>query len=111
LVNRLAPVSREFGYDRGLPIDRYYIERFLARYAEDIRGRVLEIGDNSYTQKYGGSHVTASDVLHVTEGNSQATLVADLTHAEHIPSDTFDCIIFTQTDKGTSCPLPTHAAY
>ena len=24
------PVSRRFGYDRGTPIDRYYIENFLA---------------------------------------------------------------------------------
>jgi SAM-dependent methyltransferase len=27
----------------------------------------------------------------------RATIVADLTAAEHVPSNTFDCIIFTQT--------------
>ena len=96
-LRRLTPVSGEFGYDRGHPIDRYYIERFLAHQAEHIRGRVLEVGDDSYTRKYGGNRVEVSDVLHIVEGNPQATIVADLTHAEHIPSDNFDCIIFTQT--------------
>ena len=94
---RLTPVSRTFGFDRGLCIDRYYIEAFLASYASDIRGHVLEIGDDSYTRKFGAGRVTRSDVLHRQEGNPKATLVGDLTDARHIPSDTFDCIIFTQT--------------
>jgi glycosyltransferase involved in cell wall biosynthesis len=96
-LRRVTPVSRLFGYDRGQPIDRYYIEDFLARHAADVRGRVLEIGDDSYTRKYGGRRVKISDVLHATAGNPQATIVADLTRADHIPSDAFDCIIFTQT--------------
>ncbi|NIO11755.1 MAG: methyltransferase domain-containing protein, partial [Deltaproteobacteria bacterium] len=29
--------------------------------------------------------------------NAQATIVADLTHAEQIPADSYDCIILTQT--------------
>jgi ubiquinone/menaquinone biosynthesis C-methylase UbiE len=41
--------------------------------------------------------VAKSDVLHVWDDNPQATIVTDLTCADHIPSDTFDCIIFTQT--------------
>jgi SAM-dependent methyltransferase len=57
----------------------------------------LEIGDNSYIKRFGGSRVTHSDVLHVQEGNPQATFVGDLSSAEHIPSDLFDCIILTQT--------------
>jgi SAM-dependent methyltransferase len=96
-LRRVTPVSREFGYDRGQPIDRYYIEKFLARQAEDVRGHVLEIGDDFYTRKYGGSRVEISDVLHVAEGTPGATIVADLTQAEHIPPQTFDCIICTQT--------------
>lgn len=94
---RLTPFSREFGYDRGLPIDRYYIESFLARHAEDVKGRVLEVGDDGYTRRFGGERVSIRDVLHVTEGNPTATIVADLAHADHIPSNSFDCIILTQT--------------
>jgi SAM-dependent methyltransferase len=91
------PISQDFGCDRGRPIDRYYIENFLANHGEDIRGRVLEIGDNSYTRRFGGDRVTVSDVLHVVEGDPQATIIADLASADHIPSNSFDCIILTQT--------------
>lgn len=96
-LRRVTPMSRTFGFDRGQPIDRYYIDRFLATYAADIKGRVLEIGDNTYTRTFGGDRVTQSDVLHATEGNPQATFVGDLTRAEHIPSNAFDCVILTQT--------------
>ena len=94
---RLTPISRQFGFDRGLPIGRYYIERFLRFYISVIKGRVLEMGDDSYTKKLGGENVTQSDVLHVTDGNPIATIVADLTCADQIPSNSFDCIILTQT--------------
>jgi len=96
-LRRLTPLSRVWGCDRGRPIDRYYIERFLSEHAQDIRGHVLEIADNNYTRKFGGERVTQSDVLHAVPGNPQATIVADLTCAENIPSSTFDCIICTQT--------------
>jgi SAM-dependent methyltransferase len=94
---RLTPFSRHFGYDRGRPIDRYYIEQFIEEHAADIRGRVLEVGDRSYTREFGGDRVEISDVLHVAEGNPEATFVGDLAHAEHLPSSSFDCIILTQT--------------
>jgi len=95
-LRRLKPVSTTFGFDRGLPIDRYYIEHFLTAHALDIRGRVLEIGDNAYTRKFGGERVARSDVLHVEEGNSQATIIADLTDDNPPLYETFDCIICTQ---------------
>lgn len=96
-LRRLTPVSPIFGIDRGQAIDRYYIERFLDQNRSDIRGRVLEMGDATYTKKFGGSQVSRSDVLHVVEGNPDATIVGDLTDAAHIPSDQFDCIVFTQS--------------
>jgi hypothetical protein len=96
-LRRLTPVSVHWGLDRGLCIDRYFIEGFLGRHAGDIRGRTLEIAANDYTRRFGGERVTHSDVLHVREGNRNATIVGDLTRADHIPSETFDCIIFTQT--------------
>lgn len=91
-----APTSRVFGLDRGHPIDRYYIERFLETQAADIRGRVLEIGEDTYTRRFGGSRVRRRDVLHLWP-EPQATIVADLTAADAIPDATFDCFIMTQT--------------
>lgn len=96
-LRRLTPISQSFGYDRGLPIDRYYIENFLYRQAHNIRGHVMEIGEDSYIKRFGGERVTNKDILHVESGNPIATIVGDLTSADHIPSDTYDCIILTQT--------------
>lgn len=99
-LKRTQPISRLFGLDRagqGRCIDRYYIERFLAAHSGAIRGRVLEIADNTYTAQFGGAHVTHSDILYVNDSNPDATIVADLARADSIPSDSYDCIICTQT--------------
>jgi len=96
-LRRLKPISSDYGNSRGLEIDRYYIEKFLSEYAADIRGHVLEIKHNAYTVRYGQNRVTQSDVLHPVEGNPDATIVADLTKADHLPSNVYDAIIFTQT--------------
>ena len=96
-LRRLRPISSDWGSERGRPIDRYYIERFLIACAGDIRGRVLEIGDNRYTRQFGREKVTASDVLHVAETKAHVTIIGDLTNADHIPANTYDCIILTQT--------------
>ena len=94
---RTTPFSFGFGYDRGGPVDRYYIENFLEAEAGSIQGRVLEIGDNEYTLRFGKDKVVQSDILHVDDSNQNATLVGDLSHAPHIPDQTFDCIVLTQT--------------
>jgi hypothetical protein len=94
----LEPVSRTFGFERGKPIDRWYIERFLAGHAADVRGRVLEVAEPTYTQWYGGGAVTSSDVLHRTgAGVPEATVVGDLTTGEGLPAAAYDCFICTQT--------------
>jgi SAM-dependent methyltransferase len=101
-LRRLTPISSNYGYERGQPIDRYYIEDFLSRHAGmpgyaagDIRGHVLEVGGREYTDRFGAAE-TRVDVLHVDRSNPQATIVGDLTSGNEIPSDTFDCIICTQ---------------
>ena len=95
-LRRTAPISRKFGVDRGLPVDRFYIERFLAGQADSIRGHVLEIGEDTYTRRFGGQRVTGNDVLHVTDDNPAATIVADLADAPQIPDERFDAIVLTQ---------------
>jgi hypothetical protein len=93
----LEPVSRVFGFDRGKPVDRWYIERFLAAHAADVRGRVLEVAESTYTQWYGGNDVTQSDVLYAAPGNPAATVVGDLSTGEGLPRDVYDCFVMTQT--------------
>ena len=96
-LQRPSPISREFGFDRGLPVDRHFIEQFLAKHADDIRGHVLEVEDCIYTHRFGGKRVSKSDVLHVQAGHPHATIIADLTHAPGLPCESFDCVILTQT--------------
>ncbi len=96
-LRRVTPISRDFGFDRGLPVDRCYIETFLGRHASEIAGRVLEVGDDSYTRKFGGDRVRHADVLHVRAGYPGATFTGDLTDASVLPEQAFDCIVLTQT--------------
>lgn len=98
-LRRTSPISRVWGADRGLPVDRYYIEQFLAAHAGDIRGRVLEIGDNVYTLRF-GQGVVRSDILFHVDQHPKATLVVDLTRRFDTPGplhEAFDCIVCTQT--------------
>jgi SAM-dependent methyltransferase len=95
-LRRTTPVSDRWGWDRGTPIDRYYIEAFLDEHRGDIRGRVLEVRDRRYTERF-GSDVHESDVLDIDERNADATLLADLTATDELPEDRFDCFILVQT--------------
>ena len=92
----LKPVSRKFGFDRGTPIDRIFIDQFLSQNRDLIRGTVLEIAESKYTKKF-GSGVTKTDILHAVEGNPNATVVGNLETGENIPENRYDCIILTQT--------------
>jgi SAM-dependent methyltransferase len=96
-LRRCTPISRNYGLDRGLPIDRYYIEKFLGQHRQNIRGRALEIGDPRYIRQFGGGQVHAYDVLHVSLRKPDVTIIADLTNAHQIPADHYDCTILTQT--------------
>jgi SAM-dependent methyltransferase len=94
---RVIPIHPGFGMGRGTYIDRYYIERFLLENSSNIKGRVLELSDNDYTVRFGGDRVTRSDILDVRPDHSPATIIGDLTSLEEIPSESFDCVVLTQT--------------
>ena len=95
-IRRTSPLSDHFGRERGTPVDRYYIERFLQENRERIRGRVLEVKDSDYTRRY-GVDVSRSDVLDIDDRNPDATVVADLVVADDVEAAAFDCFILTQT--------------
>lgn len=90
------PVSDYYGDDRGTPIDRYYIDKFMDSNRGLVRGHVLEVAENSYSRQY-GSNLLSMDVLHYEEGAPHATIIGDLTHPDGLPEDRFDCFICTQT--------------
>jgi SAM-dependent methyltransferase len=96
-LRRTAPFSSCYGWDRGLPVDRFYIEAFLAAQAEHIRGDVLEVRSADYTTRFGADRVTASHVLDIDATNRTATVIADLCASDALPADAYDCVLLTQT--------------
>ena len=96
-LRRRDPISRDWGYDRGTPIDRRYIDEFLAAHSSDVRGAVLEVQEDELTRAYGGPRVEASTVVDIDASNDRASVVADLRCAPGVPANQFDCIILTQT--------------
>jgi len=95
-IRRTSPLSDHSGSERGTPVDRYYVDRFLRDNRQTIRGHVLEVLDAGYTHRF-GTEVSRSDILDVDDQNPNATVVADLAAADRIGSGTFDCFILTQT--------------
>jgi SAM-dependent methyltransferase len=93
---RTAPVSTQWGYDRGHPVDRYYIERFVRQHASDIHGDVMEVKEPLYATRY-GSGIAQLQVLDVDGGNPDATLVCDITRMSTVAEGAFDCCVVTQT--------------
>lgn len=92
----LEPPSRIFGCERGRAVDRFYIERFLAQNAADVRGIVMEIASNAYIRKYGGEKVDKEIILHV-EGWGRNAIKGNFETGEGITENMVDCLICTQT--------------
>ena len=92
---RTRPVSSVFGFDRGTPIDRHYIPQFLAANADSITGRVLEVGEDLYSRRFGRG-IERQDVLCLHD-QPGATIVGDITRPGVLPEEAFDCAIVTQT--------------
>ena len=96
-LRRVAPVSREWGEDRGRPIDRFYIGAFVNAHRADLRGAVLEVQEPDLVERFGGGEVEHIDVVDIEAGNARATLLADLRRARHVPDASYDCLLLTQT--------------
>jgi hypothetical protein len=90
---KLQPDSLD-GHDYGTPVDRYYIEKFVEKYKNSIRGTVLEVQDDRYTKKF-GLNVEKSIICHV-KGENNARLI-NFESGEGVQQGLADCIICTQT--------------
>lgn len=87
-LRRLRPLAN--GAARGTPIVRYYWQRFLDAHRSDVRGRCLEVGSAAALKSL--SRAVDADVLDVAHREG-VSIVADLSRADHVPSDTYDCFI------------------
>jgi SAM-dependent methyltransferase len=101
-LRRLAPISASFGFDRGTPIDRYYLRRFLLEEQEAIRGVTGEVSESRYVDEFGGDRVERVEVIDIDADNPKATIVTDLARAGSLPHETFDALVIVQTLQYTS---------
>jgi hypothetical protein len=90
-LRRLGPLAG--GRQRGLPIVRYYWDRFLEDHRADIRGRALEIGGTDTIRRYGGEALTTAEAIDLARHSPEITVVADLTDADEVASNTYDCFV------------------
>lgn len=96
-IGSARPLSAKWGLDRGTPIDRYYIEAFVARHSSDVKGDVLEVKHDDYSSRIGGEKVKRLDIISLEADNPSATIIGDLADPATLPSARFDCVILTQT--------------
>jgi hypothetical protein len=95
-LRRTMPFSLDWGFDRGSPIDRYYLDQFLDAHRDVIRGRVLEIQAPIYTERYGHDVVESRSVD--IDPVHRPSFLCDLSRSEDvIPSDHFDCFLMPNT--------------
>jgi SAM-dependent methyltransferase len=102
-LRRAKPFSDCYGWDRGQPVDRMYIERFLERMSHRIRGDVLEVRSSDYTRRFGAAD-HRSHVLDIDASNRAATIIGDLCDPRTLAPASYDCVILTQTLQFLSAP-------
>lgn len=88
---RLRPLGE--GRQAGTPIVRHYWARFLEEHRRDLRGRALEIGTTATIRRYGGAAIGRAEAIDLTAHSSEVTVVADLSRADDVPSDSYDCFV------------------
>lgn len=91
----LQPISRRFGAEFGTPIDRIYIERFIRINSKYIKGTVMEIAEDKYSQKY-EPQIDQLQILHVN-GWGKDVIKGNFETGEGIIANSVDCLICTQT--------------
>jgi SAM-dependent methyltransferase len=95
-LRRVRPFSDHFGFERGTPLDRYYLHQFLDRHRLSITGRVLEIQMSGYTWRF-GHEVRRADSIDIIP-TFNPTYVCDLAQSGNvIPDATYDCFLLPNT--------------
>jgi very-short-patch-repair endonuclease len=95
-LRRLAPFSTRYGFDRGTPVDRYYLDRFLDRHRSLITGLVLEIQTDGHARRY-GRDLERVDTVDIS-GEFRPTHQCDLASSGLVlPSERYDCFLLPNT--------------
>lgn len=87
-------IGNDFGFSRGMPIDRWYIHQYFLDNAKLITGACLEFGELTYVNKY-GSDVTKKVMFNYSNISrvSSGEIRGDITIPSQLPELEFDCIV------------------
>lgn len=92
-LRRVAPFDPMFGFTRGTPIDRYYLDRFIEHIRPEVRGAVLEIGGSrANREKYRFDAAIEYRAMDV-QRSPDVDLVGDAHDRGAIPPGTLDAIV------------------
>ena len=99
----LNPVSSIYGLDRGTPIDRYYINNFITKNSQLIKGKILEVGDDRYSQNFKNSILSVDVLTKDIDENIKKNLdtrsnyfFGDFEQDLNLKNNYYDCLILTQ---------------
>lgn len=92
----IQPCSRKMGWERGTPVDRVYIERFLQKHKDKICGTVVEIAEDTYSKQY-GTNLEKTVIFTADEKATGQVIVGDLQSGAGVQEGFADCFILTQT--------------
>jgi hypothetical protein len=95
-LRRTVPFSSTYGFERGTPIDRYYLHAFLSSHRDRITGDVLEVQTSSYTERF-GHDVSRADTFDIVP-QFAPTYLCDFAHCgDLIPGGAYDCLLLPNT--------------
>ena len=95
-LRNLKPISKDFGWSRGKPIDRFYIEQFLSSNINFIKGDCGEISEKRYLNMFDNDLIKSSKIFDIDHNNKSADIYGNLENIDNIPQNLFDCFICTQ---------------
>lgn len=104
IIDDVHPLDRQYGMGRGVPIARYYINRYFERIAPRIHGTVLEFGAPTYS----ASLNCTSETISIDESD-RPTLLMDICDpaVAQLKGGSYDFIICTSVLH--LVPDPRHA--
>lgn len=100
--HKLLPISSDFGWSRGTPVGRYYVNKFVAEKAARLGGTILEFGESRYKACFKTVH--CYQVIDVFPGPS-VDYVCDIHDVSSVPEHHFDVIVCTQVLEHVERPV------
>ncbi len=90
-LRRLEPMYK--GRAVGTSVVRSYWADYLERHRADVHGHGLEVGTTATIRQYGGDRLTRGDAIDLTRHSPEVTLVADLSRADALAGERYDCFV------------------